>query len=280
MRQLTRSGASLSLLAGALLAACGAAGTPRVAPREELRFVDEATHGPFVVQRWVNESNPEVSPAGMCECVTVAYLGERSVVTVGDGGIAARSIDPASGRDVNGDGDPDLIVTAWSGGAHCCFTTTVYSIGAEARVVLDQETGDCDGRFEDLDGDGRLEFTTCDSGWGTAYCSFAGSPFPPVVFAYDPDKGAYVPATPRYAGRYRERIDGALHEAEALIAQPGRTPDDDKCAVLKPVLDLMYAGRFEEGADALRRLYRHPDVEDFARDTTTKVRESPLWVAP
>ena len=48
-------------------------------------------------------------------------------------------------------------------------------------------TGCGPGEFRDLDGNGTMEFITCDDRWGYAYCSFAESPFPSVVFVVRPD---------------------------------------------------------------------------------------------
>ena len=31
------------------------------------------------------------------------------------------------GKDITGDGVPDLVVSEWSGGAHCCFVYNVFS---------------------------------------------------------------------------------------------------------------------------------------------------------
>ncbi len=110
---------------------------------------------------------PEVSPAGMCDCITVIYEGVRRVLTLGQAGaLAAFTVTDLSGTDVNGDRFPDLVVSAWSGGAHCCYSNGVYSVGEDVKPVLVLETGNCGpGEFEDLDGDGTKEFIICDDQW-------------------------------------------------------------------------------------------------------------------
>jgi hypothetical protein len=40
----------------------------------------------------------------------------------------------------------------------------------------------------------------------------------------------------------------------------------------------MYSGRFDDGLVLLRGLYRGADREQFERETTERVRGSPLWV--
>jgi hypothetical protein len=255
--------------------------TPREAPHDGYGLHDERTVGPFTIQRWVNSAMPEVSPAGMCDCVTVVYQGVRRVMTFGrPGTMTAFTASDLSGTDINADGFPDLVVSAWSGGAHCCYSSGVYSVGESVKAILVLETGNCgSGELEDLDGNGTREFITCDDQWAYAYCSFADSPLPRVIYSYDPSRSMYVVDTPRFAGRYRDQLAEALDEAQTwLSASGGRDQGLDKCRLLRPVLGLMYSGRFSDGVLLLRGLYRGADREQFEREVTQRVRESRLWV--
>ena len=91
---------------------------------------------------------------------------------------------PPAVRDLTGDGVPELVLADWSGGAHCCFTYYVFTLGEQFAVLdtIPLEHSD-NARFEDLDGDGALELRTRD--WTFAYwnTSFMGSPSPEVVLA-------------------------------------------------------------------------------------------------
>jgi hypothetical protein len=265
-----------------LAATTSEAQTTRVAPADGYRFHDERSMGPFVIERWVRSSAPDVSPAGMCECLTVVYAGGRRVLTLGALDLAsATSISEPSGRDVNGDALPDLVVSAWSGGAHCCYSTSIYTVGVQARPVLALDTGHCGpGELADLDADGRLEFLTCDDGWAYAYCAFALSPFPTVVFAYDDARGEYVADTPRFAVEILKEMPGAIETAKVRLAEPGAEDSGTaRCAVLGPVLRLMFAGRLDEGVFLLKALYRRPDQDAFVEETLARVRASRFWVA-
>ena len=255
--------------------------TPREAPQEGYSLHDERSIGPFVIQRWVSAALPEVSPSGMCDCLTLVYAGDRRVATMGTAGtISAFTTSDLTGTDINGDGFPDLVVSAWSGGAHCCYSTAVYSVGQDVKPILVLETGNCGpGEFEDLDGNGTREFITCDDRWAYIYCSFADSPFPRVVYSYDPTRGSYVLETPRFANRYRDQLATALDEAQTWMSESGgRDLGLDKCRLLRPTLGLMYGGRFSDGLALIRGLYHGADREDFQRETLEKVRSSPLWV--
>ena len=255
--------------------------TPREAPQDGYSLHDERSVGPFVIQRWVSVAMPEVSPSGMCDCLTVVYEAARRIATLGTAGtLSAYTMTALTGTDVNGDRFPDLVVSAWSGGAHCCYSTAVYSVGEDVKPVLVLETGNCGpGEFQDLDGNGTREFITCDDRWAYIYCSFADSPFPKVIYSYDPSRGMYVVDTPRFASHYRDQLATALDEAQNWMSESGgKDLGLDKCRLLHPALGLMYGGRFTDGLALIRGLYRGVDREDFERETIEKVRSSPLWV--
>ena len=85
--------------------------------------------------------------------------------------------------------------------------------------------------------------------------------------------------TPRFASHFREQLAGALDEAQTWLSESGGLDVGlDKCRLLRPVLGLMYSGRFNDGVVLLRALYRGGDRDEFERDTVERVRQSPLWV--
>jgi len=134
--------------------------------------------------------------------------------------------------DLNRDGFPEVIVTDYSMGAHCCFehfvltpepkTGTVREIlHWEARDVdIDPEYGH---RFEFLSGRPFADILTRDARFAYACgLSFAASPVPRKVFTYH--KGKYIPATLAFSGLLRkeqERAQRELSEAVESIHTPG-----------------------------------------------------------
>jgi hypothetical protein len=61
------------------------------------------------------------------------------------------------------DKTPELLVTTYSGGAHCCETLRVFALGTSPRQVLEYASGDAAGfELRDLNGDGRLELVVGD----------------------------------------------------------------------------------------------------------------------
>jgi len=49
--------------------------------------------------------------------------------------------DPVIVRDLTGDGVKDVIIQSWSGGAHCCYTFDVFSLGKELHRIWHHEAG-------------------------------------------------------------------------------------------------------------------------------------------
>lgn len=89
------------------------------------------------------------------------------------------------GHDVTGDGNPNVAICEWTGGAHCCFNVFLFEIGDRFRHVATIYGKDSIPRFDDIDGDSVSEVIIHD--WTYAYWpqSFAGSPAPRVILRWD-----------------------------------------------------------------------------------------------
>ncbi len=176
-------------------------------------------------------------------------------------------------RDLTGDGVPDAILTAYSGGMHCCSTHRLVSLGADGPRLLgtvDAEHGMAD--VADLDGDGTAEWTLRD--WTFAYWheSFAGSPAPTVVLAWD--GRALAPS----AVHMRRTPLPDLPPADRVRADPAwstrRFPPTDYWAT---ILDLLYAGR---GADAARFADEAWPGDALGRAVFLRMLVDQLWRSP
>jgi hypothetical protein len=250
--------------------------TPKTPPDKGFILHEEQSVDRFVVQRWVSEASPEVSPAGFCECMTTVYEGDRLILNLGlDAGITRVQ---SSGADITGDGLRELVVTTNSGGAHCCEATQIYSVEAKPRSILSVATGSCSGELIDLDKDKVPEFRTCDDTFGYAFCSFAFSPMPTVVFAYDRRTEMFVPATPRYARSLPNPNGPDLADARKTMAENSGEAEIVRCAALRPALSLIYLGRVDQGLRLFRQLYRGADAATIEQKAMGLVKESPLWV--
>jgi hypothetical protein len=191
-------------------------------------------------------------------------------------------LDDATGTDVNGDGLPEVVIETYSGGAHCCFTNLIYTMsGSSIREILHSVESNCGGLLKDLNGDGIMEYDTCDDSFAYTYCPFVASPAVRVVYAYDSSKGVYAPATPKFANLFADQIT-----QDTQRAQQGKPGDDgefdntNKCSVLPVVLDYLYSGQTDQAWTALSQYYTQPDAATFRADIEKTVFNSPRYVAP
>ena len=103
-------------------------------------------------------------------------------------------------RDMTGDGVPEVLLAGFSGGAHCCFTHTLYSLTSPPRRLLTAFSAHSSGLdVRQLDGRGPLELVGAD--WRFAYgygMSFAESAPLPVVYSFL--NGQYVENTRAFPG--------------------------------------------------------------------------------
>lgn len=92
----------------------------------------------------------------------VFQLAEDEQYHLGQPADPANEIPPVSnGTDLTGTGRPDMIVTSWSGGAHCCFSHYVFELEPEFRLLATIKDGDADlAHFEDLDHDQHYYYLT------------------------------------------------------------------------------------------------------------------------
>jgi len=266
--------ALLVLLAAALVAqSAGAAAEP---PPPYCFVERTAAIGPYVLRVWA-------SPIGDLPSFTRWVTIDRS------GAILvshewATGFDEHTGTDINGNGTPDVIINLYSGGAHCCFDVAAYDLGPPLRRIgfPAPPGGNSGGVFEDLNGDGILEYRTADDSFAYAYCCFAASPTVPVILRFDPRTFAYVPATFAFPAVLDDAMGRDLELAEQGAAGSvlGEWDETSKCSVLPLVLDYLYAGRIAEAWDALARYYPFPDRAAFQTEIEQAVYASPYFARP
>ncbi len=87
--------------------------------------------------------------------------------------------------DVDGDGVEDLILQNYSGGGHCCYTYTFYSLKTPLKKLGEVEMKDCGEKIslEDLNGDKVPELISCNPDFTyLGELPYSESPFPPAVY--------------------------------------------------------------------------------------------------
>jgi len=89
-------------------------------------------------------------------------------------GVQIAEIDP-------GNSYPEVVVSFYTGGAHCCSDTSVITSSADGSAWQTVKVGEFDGGpmlATDLNGDGRYEFKTRDNAFLYAFACYACSEAP------------------------------------------------------------------------------------------------------
>lgn len=100
-----------------------------------------------------------------------------------------------------GNAYPEVVVSFFTGGAHCCSLTKVLTSNAEGSEWTTIDVGEFDGGpmlGVDLDGDGTYEFETRDNAFLYAFACYACSQAPLQVLAVRNGKIKDVSADPRF----------------------------------------------------------------------------------
>jgi hypothetical protein len=137
----------------------------------------------------------------------------------------------------------DLVIETFSGGAHCCFSIEIATLGDSVRVSAPMDTRDAGAALFKLP-DGRLMgLRSADMAYAYRWTSFADSPAPELLLRYDIGKGFTLaddlmkkPAPP--AEKLKQMTD-------TMRADPGWKGGSPPRDYLQAILDLVYSGNLK-----------------------------------
>lgn len=134
-------------------------------------------------------------------------------------------------RDLDADGEPEVIVDMFTGGAHCCLLTQVFALQkgpasdlAPSYSRVEHNFLDPGYSFDDLDGDGVPEFVSADGRFAYAISSFAGSGFPVQVWRFG--RGGFSDVTREFPALIREESNRQwrVYRSYRRLKPPGNDP--------------------------------------------------------
>ena len=207
----------------------------------------------------------------------VAVLDHPTVAPICLGGPCPRSDDAqpeaaASGQgaltvaDLDGDGEPEVIVDLYTGGAHCCSYSRVYRYDPATGTYTDtlHLWGDPGYRLEDVSGDGKPEFVSADDRFAYAFTDYAASGLPIQIFAYA--GGAFTDVTRAYPALIA--ADAAQWLGVYRRERRRHGPKDLKGIVAAYVADEYLLGDGAPGEALLRAAKRRGDLGGFGGSAT------------
>lgn len=238
------------------------------APEADYLLKEERLINGYAIRIWTNPN----SQIGFDDILLIEAAGQPPIRVD-----MVSALGDRTGDDLNGDGYPDLVVETFSGGAHCCFGTQVFSLRDYAALILQKPESNAGGFFETVDADNVSEFVTYDDSFAYQYCPYAAGVNVLAILAYDAGQDWYVPASPRFPERYAEEIAMNEQRAQYPPAELGEWDSTNICAILPLVLDYLYMGQFERAQTEFYSRYSGPDADAKWTEILQFVQDSPLY---
>ena len=175
--------------------------------------------------------------------------------------------------DRDGDGDPEVLLNLYSGGAHCCFSTRIYSFTRNPPhyTALLHDWGNPGYRLEDLDHDGKLELVTGDDRFAAVFTSFAASRLPPRIFRFS--AGGLEDVTRSFPA-FLEKDSNEVWAAFQQLSPKDSTGNDVRGLAAAYVADEYLLGRGSEGWRRVLEAYKKPDRKKFFADLTAHLAKT------
>jgi hypothetical protein len=169
-----------SLVALGLAVAAGAAPAPAIARDTGAKGVLRAQLGSVRAELRFREVSRTYH--GWLRSRIRIWSGGRRIVDRPAGfGQRVRGLRLLSVRDLDGTGPPEVVLHSFSGGAHCCWATQIFT---GARRVTKQWGHGYIATLRDVDGDGKPEFHGHDTRFAYQFGAFSQSYFPRKVWSY------------------------------------------------------------------------------------------------
>jgi subtilisin-like proprotein convertase family protein len=160
-------------------------------------------------------------------------------------------------RDLDGDGEPEVLVDLYTGGAHCCFFTLIFRYRPDTRTYGRTSAfwGDIGYSVDDLDHDGTPELASADDRFAYAFTAYAFSGFPLRIWQYR--SGRLVDATRQFPAEVE--ADAARQWKDYLAARKDRSADV-RGVLAAWLADEYLLGRGDAGWAKLEQAFRRGEL--------------------
>lgn len=164
----------------------------------------------------------------------------------------------ANVADLDGDGEPEVLVDQFSGGAHCCEYTRIYRFDGSGYASTVVDWGNYGYALEDLDRDGLPELSTFDDRFAYTFTAYVSSVPPIRILRYQ--GGAIVDATRSFPALVRRDLNANWKLLQRLAKQR----EDIRGVAAAWQADKYLLGEEEDGWATLRELRRDGLLRGFA----------------
>lgn len=185
--------------------------------------------------------------------------------------------DSYSGKDLNGNNIPDLVITKYTGGMHCCHFLNIFELGKNFRKITTIEGGSYGFEFVDLDNDKFPEIVFWDGPIDYVFSSFAHSAQGRTVLKFTNNHYEIASSLMRKktpTAKERKRIEDEIVEAFKNNDLP-----HPPYIFLKQMMDLSYTGHLKLALEIARKTWpaKFPGLLTFEKDFPKHLNNSRYW---
>ncbi len=280
-RALVLSALAVCVALAAPLAAQGPAENPAQACAFKNQ-TDTATVGPYQFAAFKSSDGACLQVTSAGKPVYSKSVDSFETFTLGQPGDSQDNIPVIrDGTDVTGRGQPDMVVSLFTGGAHCCSIHYVFELAPEFKLLATLNDSNDDMAHFEREADGHYDYVTADWTFGYWPTCFACSPSEVVMLrwmndnnggGFHLDVGAMKKPAPTTAEWNKE-----LADAQKVVA--AGDADSIGTTMWQTVLDLIYSGNSQSAwkfVDALGPKAQQaplPPLGDFCG----LLKQSPYW---
>ena len=178
-------------------------------------------------------------------------------------------------------GHLNLILSKWTGGAHCCFSVQIFDLENGFSKLADIDGGTLAPTFKDIDGDGSLEIEVEDDFLAYRFSSFAFSAIGHVVLKYR--NGQYVVAPelmqkPPISNSTLARSIPSWRRTLRKIAGAELSPEYPK-SFMQAITDLTFTGNKNTARELIENVWPkdRPGKITFVKAYEEALRESRFY---
>jgi hypothetical protein len=176
----------------------------------------------------------------------------------------------------------DLVIETFSGGAHCCFSIEVATLGDPFHISEPLDVRDAGAATFALPGNSLLGLRSADEAYAYRWTSFAASPAPELLLRYDTGKGFSLAADlmkkPPPSAEKLQQMMAAMRADAGWKDSAGSPPT----AYLQAVLDLIYSGNLKTAQRYAAKAWPETVTgrQDFIDDLNQcALPSSPWWTS-
>lgn len=185
--------------------------------------------------------------------------------------------DPYSGRDITGNGVPNLVISEWNGGAHCCNSLHIFELGKEFKKVATITGYSSRFRIVNLDQDKSLEIEFCEGAIDYVFASYAFSPCGRTILKYK--SGNYVVSVDLMKRKMipNQKLRKIKRKIKTEFAH--RDGDVIPYSLLKVMMDLSYSGHLNSALQVADECWplKTAGLKEFKDEFVATLQSDTYW---